>query len=283
MVERPMALIIPNADDISLKLCRSGVDNWDNYLPGRFPMIMIHKFQAFHANILFRWILYFRSQPLVANKKPTIVVAPHQDDETFGCGGMIALKRERLVPVKVIFMTDGRNGSQQCIKPDDIIQIRRCEATTALAILGVSPADIHFLNQVDGNLSDLRMEQRQHTINQLVQLLKSFKPGEIYLPHRKDRHRDHEVTYELVQAAISKAGIRVELFQYPIRIFWQAPIFFDLKLREMAGAYRLSVASVQEKKRRAIETYRSQIAILPRGFRRQFFIPYEIFFKTNPR
>ena len=39
--------------------------------------------------------------------KRVLVVAPHQDDETLGCGGLIARKRYEGLPVHVVFITDG--------------------------------------------------------------------------------------------------------------------------------------------------------------------------------
>ena len=43
----------------------------------------------------------------VAGWGPTLVVAPHQDDESLGCGGAIALLAQAGVPVRVLFVSDG--------------------------------------------------------------------------------------------------------------------------------------------------------------------------------
>lgn len=210
-----------------------------------------------------------------------MVFSPHQDDETLGCGGMIALKRKRGVLVRVVFLTDGRasHGNSSKIKPEELVRIRKQEAITALTILGIAPSEIHFLDHLDGTLHHLSGEQRQRAIDQLAHLLYSFRPDEVYVPHRKDRHEDHEATYELVKAAIAKTKIQVELLQYAIWMLWKAPLFFDLKLQEIAGAYRLSINPVREQKARAIKAYPSQN--LPPGFLKRFFLPYEIFFKTE--
>jgi LmbE family N-acetylglucosaminyl deacetylase len=245
------------------------------------PNILLNKLQELHSNLLFHWILRGRSQPLAVNQKSAIVFSPHQDDETLGCGGIIALKREHGVPVRVVFLTDGQNSGDPRIKPDEIIQIRKQEAMTALRILGVEPSEIHFLGQPDGALGQLLTEQRQDTIEQLTQLLQLYKPEEAYVPHRKDCHRDHEATYELVQEAIAKSGLQVELLQYPIWLLWRAPLFIILKLQDIAVAYRLSIDSVQDKKKGAIEAYSSQIVRLSPAFLNHFLGSYEIFFKVE--
>ena len=235
--------------------------------------------RSINANIMYRWISKFQSYPITVSQKSAMVFSPHQDDETLGCGGMIALKRSLGVPVEVIFLTDGRYGRPEWITPETIIEIRQKEAVNALTILGVSSSEIHFVHQLDGSLQDLPRDERQHVVNQLVQRLQSFKPGEVYVPHRKDVHGDHEATYKLVQEAIAASGIQVELLQYPIWMLWQNPISFNLKFEDMSNAYRLAIDSVKDRKKQAIESYISQMSGLPDGFLKRFFLPYEIFFK----
>ncbi|MBV8884660.1 MAG: PIG-L family deacetylase [Chroococcidiopsidaceae cyanobacterium CP_BM_RX_35] len=244
-------------------------------------MIFGAKLRSINADILSRWISYFQSHPVVVSQKSAMVFSPHQDDETLGCGGMIALKRSLGVPVEVVFLTDGRYGRPEWITPETIIEIRQQEAVNALNILGVASSGIHFINQLDGSLQHLPHDQRQHVVNQLVQRLQSFTPGEIYVPHKKDVHGDHEATYKLVQEAIAASGIQVELLQYPIWMLWQNPMSFNLKFEDTSNAYRLAIDSVRDRKKQAIESYISQMSGLPKGFLNRFFLPYEIFFREN--
>jgi N-acetylglucosamine malate deacetylase 1 len=238
------------------------------------------KLRSINADILYRWILYFKSRPLTVSQKSAMIFSPHQDDETLGCGGMIALKRSLGVPVEVVFLTDGRYGRPNWITPETIIDIRQQEAINALNILGIASSETHFLNQIDGSLQHLLNNQRQHIVAQLAQRLQSFMPEEVYVPHRKDINGDHEATYKLVQEAIAVSGIQVELLQYPIWMLWQNPLSFSLKLEDITDAYRLAIDSVKDRKKLAIETYCSQIPGLPSGFLKRFFLPYEIFFKN---
>ncbi|MBR8838139.1 MAG: PIG-L family deacetylase [Stigonema ocellatum SAG 48.90 = DSM 106950] len=251
------------------------------------PPTLLYQVQEIHASIIYWWILGRGSKPLAFSQKSAMVFSPHQDDETFGCGGMIALKREHGIRVVVVFLTDGQGSNAT---DPQIVEIRKKEALEALKILGVEPAEIHFLEKPDGTLKDLPATQRQQTIEQLAELIKFYKPEEVYVPHRKDCHKDHEATYELVKEAISddktrsvyaQAGIEVEVLQYHIWLLWRAPLFIMLKLKDIATAYRLSIESVQDKKNRAIRSYYSQIGGLPRGFVKRFLGPDEIFFKVE--
>ncbi|RCJ29970.1 LmbE family protein [Nostoc punctiforme NIES-2108] len=240
-----------------------------------------------HAYMIHQWLLNFRSQPLSVNQKSAIIFSPHQDDETLGCGGLIALKREMEIPIKVIFLTDGQKShtATPWIKPpDNLIQVRKQEATTALHILGVEVSDIHFFELTDSTLSYLTSEQSENTIKSIVELIQTFKPGEIYVPHRKDNHSDHECTYKFLKVAVEQSKIELEILQYSIWIFWLSPLFIKLRFSDLTGAYRLCINSVLEQKKRAVTVYKSQAPILPPRVIKSFLLNHhEIFFKTQAK
>jgi N-acetylglucosamine malate deacetylase 1 len=207
-----------------------------------------------------------------------MVFSPHQDDETLGCGGTIAIKRGYNVPVSVVFLTDGRFGvGDPGLSLNERIQLRKQEAITALEILGVEKIDIHFLDQLDGMLGQLDDRPRQQIIEQVAQLMQTYQPEEVYVPHRRDRHPDHEATYVLIQAAIEQANISATVRQYPIWILWKALWPIDLQIEEIAGAVQVEIATVQAQKQAAIAVYQSQHKMLPRAFLNQFLLPYELF------
>ncbi|QKQ73652.1 PIG-L deacetylase family protein [Nostoc sp. TCL240-02] len=250
-----------------------------------------HTLPEFMSMLQFLWLLHIGSKPMKVNQKSAMVIAPHQDDEVLGCGGLIKLKREQNVPVQIVFVTDGAasHGKHPKFQSGEMVSIRKQEALSALSILGIDSEQIYFLDKPDSQLQYLDASKRQQTIEQLAQLLKSFQPGEVYVTHRQDRIKDHEVTYELLLAAIQYSEIEVDILQYPIWILWKSLLFRDLKLDELASAYRISIHSVQNKKIEALGAYRSQClpidaetyAVLKPGFLRRFFVPYEIFFKPS--
>lgn len=246
------------------------------------PNKLLNQIQYIHCSLVSWWILHWGSQPLKFSEKSAMVFSPHQDDETFGCGGMIARKREQGIQVGITFLTDGRGS--HCLDPhiqNQVIQIRQQESLIALDILGVNTSEIHFLNYQDGSLASLNIEKRQQIITEISELLNLYQPGEVYVPHRKDCHQDHEATYNLVKEAIIQSKITTEILQYPIWVFWRSPLFILLKLQDIAAAYRLSVTSVKEKKQKAIAAYPSQLEMLPRGFINRFLYSEEIFFKSE--
>jgi LmbE family N-acetylglucosaminyl deacetylase len=247
----------------------------------RVWFFFLRKVRGLHANIIFYWLIYAKSRPLICNQKSAIVFSPHQDDETLGCGGMIAFKRLYGVPVRVVFLTDGQGGvGKSQLESEELIQLRKQEAISALDILGVEPSEIDFLDRADGTLQYLSKEEYQCLVDELAQILISFKPDEVYVTYRKDGHGDHEATYNLVKDAIAQSTNEAEIIEYPIWLFWDIPLFFKFNITNIGSSYRLSIRSVQNKKKQAFTAYHSQ-SYLDSGFLRHFLGTYEIFFKRN--
>lgn len=237
------------------------------------------------------WLVRFVSQTRAVSAKTAMVVAPHQDDEVLGCGGLIAMKRQAGVHVKIVFVTDG-GASHDLVGGGpwpELPAVRRQEALAAAGILGVEPADVHFLEWPDGRLRGLDSEQRRQVITQLTMLLDAFRPGEVYVPHRHDRTDDHEATYELATAAVAASGIDPDVFQYAVWLLWSALLFRDFTPSEFSGARRVNIHAVRDQKRRALEAHRSQLQprgtdpgpVLETGFLDRFCLPHEVFFQVD--
>src|SRR5581483_3324065 len=90
-----------------------------------------------------------------------LVLAPHMDDETIGCGGALAQHVRAGANVHVVFLTDGRHGSGKLgaltgearrEAEMQLVATRKEEALRALATLGVQGWT--FLDVEDGTLSN---------------------------------------------------------------------------------------------------------------------------------
>src|SRR5690349_1462027 len=71
----------------------------------------------------------------------TLVVAPHADDESLGCGGTIATMCARGLPVHVLFVSDsaGSHPNSRDYPEARLRELREQEAGDALAALGAAP------------------------------------------------------------------------------------------------------------------------------------------------
>ena len=67
-----------------------------------------------------------------------LVVAPHPDDESIGCGGTICLHAGRGDRVAAVFLTSGECGLSDMPKLE-ATRMREREAEEAAGILGISP------------------------------------------------------------------------------------------------------------------------------------------------
>jgi N-acetylglucosamine malate deacetylase 1 len=256
-------------------------------LRNKIQWIQTHHWPRFVGRVQFLGLLFGYAQPMEISNKSALIVSPHQDDETLGCGGVIALKRDRGVEVNVAFITDG--AASHVWHPQyaqgEIAPVRQQEAIEALGILGVQLENIHCLGYPDGQLRWIEADRQQKIIDQLSNLIQSTQPEEIYVTHQCDRSSDHEVAYKLVEQAIATSGCPTQLIQYPIWILWKPVLGRDLNLQELSGLRRLRIGGVAAKKAQALRAYRSQYqpiadttsTVLPSGFLWRFKLPYELF------
>ncbi|HYC76319.1 MAG TPA: PIG-L deacetylase family protein [Planctomycetota bacterium] len=69
---------------------------------------------------------------------PVLVIAPHPDDETMGCGGTLALHARQGDPIHAVFVCSGVQGDPEGYFPrDELPALRQAEARAAAEILGV--------------------------------------------------------------------------------------------------------------------------------------------------
>jgi LmbE family N-acetylglucosaminyl deacetylase len=216
---------------------------------------------------------------------PAMIIAPHPDDETFACGGVIALKRRQGVPVTIVFITDGA-ASHPDQDPAELIRLRQAEALSATAHLGVPPSEVIFLDGPDGGLTSLPADRRAAIVRRLSDLITEKRPTEIYVPHRNDHHPDHEaanrMTRDAIASAASKGGTAITLLEYPIWLLWWAPLNQPAARMNLDSARRIDIGEVAEQKSAAIAVYRSQLPTMPWKFMDQFTGGFELFFTGGP-
>lgn len=231
------------------------------------------------------------TNPVAVTTKPAVIFAPHQDDETLGCGGLIAAKCRLGAPVTVAFLTDGGACSLDETTPEEraeISALRRQEAVLALQTLGAEAHDVVFLDLPDGELIALKEADRRAAIEKIRNVLEHRAPLELFLPFRNDFHPDHMATYELVKAAAAESGRSVEYWQYFVWSLWESGCLDVLSDHERRHIARLNLPPEERsKKQAALAAYRSQyeptpsrrLILLPEGFLRFFSSPLEFFLR----
>jgi N-acetylglucosamine malate deacetylase 1 len=170
-----------------------------------------------------------------------LVIAPHPDDETIGCGGALCLHATKGDRVTVVFLTSGELGLKD-LAPRKAWKIRETEAKAAARHLGL--ARLEFLRLPDWAVG----EHIKEGARLLLPILTREAPGLIYLPHPRDWHPDHQAALPLLRAALRGARLRgVELRAYEV---WTPFEEFD----DVAD-----ISRVMRRKLRALRAHHSQL------------------------
>jgi LmbE family N-acetylglucosaminyl deacetylase len=215
-----------------------------------------------------------------------VVVAPHPDDESLGCGGLIAEASAEGRRIRVIVVSDG-TGSHPASKAYPkarLRDLRENEARQAVTELGLDPdKDIEFLRMPDRFVpGDGPFAER--AIERIVASSREVEAAALFVSWRHDPHCDHQASYRLTRTAQSRLTA-VKLLEYTI---WGAALPPATPV-EPAGGFRLEIGRHLGRKRRAIDAHRSQttdlIADDPNGFRltgtdlARFALVHEFFFE----
>ena len=132
-----------------------------------------------------------------------LVLSPHHDDETIGCGLLMAEKLKRGIPVAVAVATDGRHGwfsASPRPAPDDIAEIRHREWHRALDVLTVPRADRIEFSLPDGALSDHESE----LVDRIADLFRTVRPSQVFVTKSGDPHPDHRALARAVDQAVAQ-------------------------------------------------------------------------------
>ena len=217
--------------------------------------------------------LPLRAAETVKSWSKTLIVAPHPDDESLGCGGAIALLRKFDCEVIVLVISDGTlsHPNSKKFPPPVLRDLREKEILAALEILGVSAADkTTFLRYRDRSVPNENSENFASAVEICAGYLTEHSPATILLPWRRDPHPDHCASNQIIRGAKSHSGLKARLIEYPIWL-WELATTADAPQQGEAKAWRLDIAPVTLQKQRAIAAHQSQITDLidddPAGFR----------------
>jgi LmbE family N-acetylglucosaminyl deacetylase len=172
-----------------------------------------------------------------------LVLSPHPDDETLGCGGSLCGHVAAGDEVRVVFLTSGELGDRRR-DPAQTGLVREEEAAAATAILGVQ--HIEFWREPDQALragTDL--------VRRLAALLEAWQPQWVYTTHPQESHPDHRAVPRLLRRALAGAQVarpRVLLFE----------IWTPLQRIQ----HIVDVSAWMQTKLRAVRAYRSQCELL---------------------
>ena len=201
---------------------------------------------------------------------PVWVIAPHPDDESLGCGGLIAELCSLGTVLWALLLTDGsasHPGSQEW--PARRLATRRLgEWHAGLEQLGVHPRRRLALGLPDGRLTAPEQTESGEAVCAIRAALTVAPPATVLLPWRRDPHPDHRGAHALVQAALTgRSGVRQ--LEYTVWLAQRAAPG-DLPQPGEVQVWEVQVTRQLARKEAAIRAHRSQLGQLvqddPGGF-----------------
>jgi LmbE family N-acetylglucosaminyl deacetylase len=230
----------------------------------------------------------FRPLREMLEDQPFIVIAPHPDDESLACGGLLAEACRQGLRGKVVVVSDGvgSHPNSKAYPPDRLRSLREEEARQAAAELGLKPEDILFLGLPDRFVPS-EGEEAERAIGAIADCAREIGARSLFVSWRHDPHCDHEASYQIARAVQRRFG-KLRLFEY---VVWGHTLPPSTEV-DPIGGFRVQVdQEALEKKRRAVAAHRSQTTNLidddPDGFRftqsglARFDLPYEFFFESD--
>ena len=205
--------------------------------------------------------------PALPGCERAMILAPHPDDESLGCGGLIAGCCRQGRPPLVVILTDGaasHPGSKR-YPPARLRQVRAGEVREATRRLGLPEENLILLDYPDTALPAAGPDFHAAAEN-LAALARRHGCGVLIGPWRHDPHCDHEAAALIAAAASRLAGCR--LLSYPVW-GWLLPPETMLPVENVSG-WKLGITPHLDAKQHAIAAHVSQYGGLiddsPQGF-----------------
>lgn len=155
------------------------------------------------------------------------ILAPHADDESIGCGGLLALYGKQC---DVVLLTDGAFKGKNNIR-----EIREKEFAKVMNLFSVK-------NYTFMRAKDTRLVEAYDLFKKLNFSVYDY----VVMPHPLDPHKDHVVPQAFFKRLKKEQHLKVTAVYYEV---WGAMA---------APTHYIDISKVTEKKRQAIDTYVSQ-------------------------
>jgi LmbE family N-acetylglucosaminyl deacetylase len=208
----------------------------------------------------------------IAGPATCLVLAPHPDDESLGCGGLIAAACQAGRPPLVAILTDGAgsHAGSRAWPPERLRAQRAQEVRAATAALGLPPDRLLLLDQPDAHAPLPGDAGFAPLVSRLAGIATAFGCDRILTTWEHDPHCDHQAAWHLAATVARQAGLR--RIAYPV---WGWMLQGEVAAVPSAGV-RLDIAPVLALKRQAIAAHRSQHGTLIRDDPNAFALPAEL-------
>jgi LmbE family N-acetylglucosaminyl deacetylase/uncharacterized coiled-coil protein SlyX len=174
--------------------------------------------------------------------RSVLVVAPHPDDEVFGCGGGAALYARAGASVVPFILTDG-GGYLAGDQRRATVETRRAESVKAAQLLGTQAP-------VFGHWADRHLSSAGDLVERLAEIIESTGAEIVFAPSLWEVHPDHRAAAWATVMALrrrAEAGAAV-----PVLAFYEvgAPL---------RPTHLVNISAVLDAKKQAMACFESQL------------------------
>jgi len=172
-------------------------------------------------------------EPLILNDEKCLLLSPHPDDETFGCGGLLLNYPANF---HVVCITDGRCGGYLLTEEENKV-VRKNEFLQAMDFYGIN------------SYSFMDIEDRKLIYNyEKFSSLDISDYDLIFLPSYFDQHKDHKAMSVLLQKLLKHKKYKLSM----------KIVFYELWAPLPLINRYVDLCPIIEKKKEAIKIYASQ-------------------------
>jgi len=184
-----------------------------------------------------------------------LIVSPHADDETFGCGGSIFRHIAKGDEVHWLLVTQMSYATGYTEK--QIIQ-RRADINTISTLFG-------FNSTVELGLPPAKLDTipKSEIVQKIASVIDNISPEIVYVPYRNDVHSDHEIVFDATISCCK--SFRRPFIRKILAYETQSETDFCLKPGNAAFTpnYFVDISKYIDDKVRAVSVYESEVAQFP--------------------
>jgi len=201
----------------------------------------IYESFAFKSNLLkaSNFLYFTKTNPKALELKTNdkcLLLAPHPDDETFGCGGLLIKYPDNF---HIVCLTNGIHGNfDENPNHNELKENRESEFKSALEIAGVKSYE--FLEIEDRKL--IKNHAKFQNIN-----LKDY--DSIFIPYFMDNHKDHKAVKVLLQKSLRESSYKKDC----------KIVFYEIWATLPQFNYFTDITAIRKTKEQMINCYPSQL------------------------
>lgn len=132
---------------------------------------------------------------MTSNEIDILAIGAHADDVEIGMGATIAKYASQGKKIVICDLTESNLSS------NGTVERRKQEAKEAGKVLGI-------VDRITLQIPDRGLYLEEDIIQQVVEVIRAYKPKIVFSPFWEDRHPDHGNCTKIVKEAVFSAGIR---------------------------------------------------------------------------